>query len=512
VQKVAIRLPHIYTPNERPHQIDFWDAFHGEGRHKGKNYRIFVKVWHRRGGKDMTDWNAAIERAAEEPMTVKYAFPTSEMALDNLWESVTNDGLAFTDFVPMALRKRRHVRDDGLNDSLKSIRFINGSNLRVISAHRPERLRGGNSKLFGLSEFQAMDPRVVDIIMPIIRLNGGALLANMTANGDSAAKTMLDFWKTQPDVYVSEVSIEDSGLLSPREMESIFAETIASYRARGLSEEEAIAFVRQEYYCDWSAPVIGSYFGAGMKYAEQEGRIARVPHETNLPVFTFWDLGIDDSMTIWFVQFVGREIRLIDYYENSGEGFAHYAQALNGQLEGFTRAKKYSYGFNGRSTHYAPHDITVRNMNKEVSTRLEEAKKAGIDFQIVKRVAHKEDGIEASRSILSRCYFDKVNCARGISALKGYHKEFNKELRVYYNEPVHDWTSHGSDGFQTLSTSKLIKNADVSSSAGRVTKSSSGALHKQPATLVLANGQVVLNTDPRKAALYAARKASRSIR
>lgn len=484
----TIRLPHIYSA--RWYQQDFWDAFHSEGRHKGKKYRIFVKVWHRRGGKDMTDWNAAIERTAEEPMTTKYAFPTSDMAKDNLWESYTNDGLRFTDFVPMDLRVRRNRTDDGLNDTYKQIDLVSGGNIRVISAHKPDRLRGGNSKLFVLSEFQAMDPRVIDIIMPIIRLNGGALLVNMTANGDSAAKTMLEYWKTQEDVYVSEISIADTKLLSEKEMESIFNETIAAYRARGLSEEEAIAFVRQEYYCDWSAPVIGSYFGAAMKRAEEEKRITKVPHEENLPVETWWDLGVDDSMSIWFVQLFNREIRLIDYYENSGEGFAHYARVLKGQQEGYERMKYYNY-----SRHLAPHDIKVRNMGEDAKTRLEVAKGVGINFTPVKRVAQKEDGIEAIRTILSRCWFDQEKCLRGIGALKGYKKEFNELLQVYNDKPIHDWTSHGTDAFQTGAlTNPTMQTEDK---GGRVVKTASSR-HGAPMT-VNPDGTMTLNIDFRRA-------------
>jgi phage terminase large subunit len=505
---LEINLPHIYRAREYQH--DSWDAFFGRGRHKGKKYRLFVKVWHRRGGKDVTDVNQAIVRTAQERMTTKYGFPTNDMARDNMWESYTNDGLRMTDYVPMALRVKANRTDDGLNDSLKSIKFKTGGSLRFISTHRPERLRGGNSKLFGLSEFQMMDPRCIDIIMPILRMNGGQALINMTANGDSAAKVLLDYWRTQLDVYVSELSIEDTGLLTQKDMDSIFEETIAMFRARGQSEDEAIAFVRQEYYCDWSAPVIGSYFGAAMKFAEEDGRITRVPHETNLPVYTFWDLGVDDSMTIWFVQFVNREIRLIDYYENSGEGFDHYSKVLKGQMTGYERMRNYTYAREGkRSGHYAPHDIKVRNMGREANTRLVEAAKSGIDFETVKRVNAKEDGIEAIRSILSRCWFDRKNCARGISALKGYHKEFNEKLQVYYDKPVHDWTSHGTDGFQTMATSEMIERSTLrASSGGQVTRMNRIHTGKAPVTLVQSDGRIVLNLDPRKA-MYGRKRSVR---
>jgi hypothetical protein len=80
VRTTRISLPHLYRP--RDYQRDFFTALHS-----GK-YRIFVKNWHRRAGKDLTDWNATIELTAEGPMTTKYAFPTSDMARDNLWEGL----------------------------------------------------------------------------------------------------------------------------------------------------------------------------------------------------------------------------------------------------------------------------------------------------------------------------------------------------------------------------------------------------------------------------------------
>ena len=432
-----ITLPYLYK--RRDYQKDAWDAFHGVRAHKGKKYRIFVFNWHRRAGKDMTNWNMAIERTAEMPMTTKYAFPTSDMSRDNLWESYTNDGMRFTDFVPKALRVRRHSNDDGLNDSLKRIELITGGSIRIISAHKPGRLRGGNSKLFVLSEFQAMDPSVIDIIEPILEANGGILIVNMTSNGDSAAKGYLEAWKTDPTVYVSILPVTETTVFKPEQMERIRAGAIKRFLARGQSEEEANAFVDQEYYCSWESPVAGAYFGSAMRRAADDNRITNVPYESTMPVNTYWDLGIDDSMSIWFVQLIGREVRVIDYYENSGEGLSHYAGVLN--------ARGYSYG-----KHYAPHDIEVRELTTGVS-RKETAVKLGIRFETVKRPTAKEDGIDAIRNLLSRCWFDQTKCKRGVSALKGYSKKWNEKLMVYSNEPVHDWTSHGTDAFQTLALS-----------------------------------------------------------
>lgn len=484
-QTQTISLPYIYKA--RSYQKEFWDAFYDE------KYRIYVKVWHRRAGKDMTDWNAAIERTAEEPMTCKYAFPTNDMARANLWESYTNDGLRFTDFIPMELRERANKTDDGLNDSLKRVKFVTGGSIRVISAHNPERLRGSNDKLFVLSEFQAMDPMVIDIIMPILEANGGTLLINMTANGDSAAKVLLEAWRKDPEVYVSELSAYDTPVFTHDQLDRIKRDTIVRFEARGQSEEEAIAFFSQEYLCSWDSPVIGSYFGAAMRRADTEGRITKVPHESTLPVYTYWDLGMDDSTSIWFLQMVNRELRCIDYFESSGEGLAYYARVLSGNHEGFERMKYYDYAGKG---HHAPHDIEVRELATGVS-RKESAKKLGIDFKTVQRPTRKQDGIDAIRNILSRCWFDEVNCRRGIAALKGYKKEWNEKLMVYGDRPVHDWTSHGTDAFQTFALSN--PQPLVGTEGGRVVKTVGAARGTAPTTLVQPDGSMTLNLDFRRA-------------
>jgi hypothetical protein len=72
----------------------------------------------------------------------------------------------------------------------------------------------------------------------------------------------------------------------------------------------------------------------------------------------------------------------------------------------------------------------------------------GINFKTAPKLSI-EDGIEASRNILSRCWFDKTKCHRGLNALKSYHKEWDEKNKVYRPHPEHDWSSHGADAFRT---------------------------------------------------------------
>jgi hypothetical protein len=185
--------------------------------------------------------------------------------------------------------------------------------------------------------------------------------------------------------------------------------------------------------CSFTSPVIGSYYGEGVRRAENEGRITNVPLVETVPVNTVWDLGIDDSMTIWFFQIVGQEFHFIDYYENSGEGLAHYFKIM--------QDKRYIYG-----KHYAPHDIMVRELGTGKS-RYEVAKGMGVTFDPGPNMPI-DDGINAVRGILSRCWFDSNKCHRGINCLKNYHKEWDEKNKVFRTKPKHNWASHGADSFR----------------------------------------------------------------
>lgn len=187
----------------------------------------------------------------------------------------------------------------------------------------------------------------------------------------------------------------------------------------------------------WDEPMPeGSYFGNLIELAEKAGRIANVPYEPGLPVDTWWDLGIAegrDSMTIWFSQNLGREIRFIDCYGNSGEGFPHYAQVL--------QDKKYRY-----RSHYAPHDIKVRELGTGKS-RQEQAYDLGISFEMVPNVGF-DAGINAVRTVMGRCWFDKDKCVVGLRALKNYRKEWDEKNQVWKNHPKKDWTNDYADSFR----------------------------------------------------------------
>lgn len=186
----------------------------------------------------------------------------------------------------------------------------------------------------------------------------------------------------------------------------------------------------------FEAAIEGAYFAQQLARAREEGRIGRVPYDPALPVNTFWDLGMNDMMSIWFHQRVGRENRFIDFYQNSGEGMPHYAKVLDD--------RGYKYG-----EHFGPHDLSVREIGSGKS-RLDTARNLGIRFEIVARPQDKNDAIDVMRNVFPSCAFDDAKCAEGIKALGSYRKEWDDRLGVYKDRPLHDWASHPADAFQTF--------------------------------------------------------------
>jgi hypothetical protein len=156
-----------------------------------------------------------------------------------------------------------------------------------------------------------------------------------------------------------------------------------------------------------------------------------------MSVHTWWDLGMNDVMAIWFTQDIGREVHVVDYMEGSGEGFEFYKHELT--------ERGYLYG-----THAAPHDIKVREMGAHGKSRWQSARDIGINFMLIPRVNAKIDSINAARRFLPICWFDEEKCSQGISRLENYRKAWNEITGTYSNNPLHDVNSNGADAFQTL--------------------------------------------------------------
>lgn len=409
-----LTLPHNFEP--RDYQLPLLKAL-------DSGYKRAVAVWHRRAGKDKTVINYISKQMYKRVGAYYYFFPTYQQGRKVLWNGLDGSGYKFTDHIPKELRVRT-------NDQQMLIETDNGSIFQIIGTDDFDRVMGTNPVGCVFCEYPLQNPAAWDYIRPILAENDGFAIFPFTPRGKNHGYTLLEMAKKYPDVWYSEVlTVDDTHAISERVLEQ--------ERREIVSKDGNDAHYQQEYMCNFDVPIQGAYYAQQLMVAEDEGRITSVPYESTALVYTAWDLGIDDSMSIWFFQVVGKELRFVDYYENNGEGIPFYAKYL--------KDKPYTYG-----DHYAPHDIRVRELSTGKS-RLEVARTLGIDFTVAPQLSL-EDGIGACRNVLNRCWFDKVACDKGLSALRSYHKEWDEDHQVFKKKPEHDWSSHGADAFRTFAT------------------------------------------------------------
>lgn len=191
-----------------------------------------------------------------------------------------------------------------------------------------------------------------------------------------------------------------------------------------------------EIECSFEAAITGAFYGKEMVEADRAGRITLVEYDKEVPVYTAWDLGYSDDTAIWFYQVVKGEVHLIDYYASNGQSIEHYANIVK------DRGYKYS-------RHWLPHDARAKTLASGGRSIIEQlANHLGVDAISIFPELSVQDGIQAARFMLPRCYFDEERTRDGIEALRQYQREYDDDKKSFREKPRHDWTSHAADAFR----------------------------------------------------------------
>lgn len=361
-------------------------------------------------------------------------------------------------------------------DSTRSMRFGNGSSIRVGTS-----LRSGTFQRLHVSEYGKLCAKFPDKAREVKSgaLNtvhvGQKIRIESTAEGHSGhffdlckeaqdrqmcgtQLTALDFKFHFYPWHLDEKYNLDADVPESREDQEYFdklaglgvnlnrtqrAWYLKKAQQQGEDMKREFPTTPQEAF---EASIEGAYFAQQMERLRREQRLCRLPI-LDAPVYTTWDLGLNDSTAIVFWQDVGMERRAIDYYENSGESWGHYAGVL--------LQRGYSY-----SRHYMPHDAAhrVQGLDKTPSRR-DIAEEAGIrPIDILPRIATEKDGIDASRAFFPNVYIDETRCQGLVSCLDNYRKEWDDHRGVWKDKARHDEFSHGYKAFE----SAAIKPAAVS--------------------------------------------------
>lgn len=376
--------------------------------------RFAILVAHRRAGKTVSTLNDLIRKAVTDGRKdgrYAYVAPYYHQAKQVAWDYAKQFA------GPIAAK---------ISESELSIEIINGARIRLYGADNPDSLRGIYLDGVVLDEVADMREGVWStVIRPALADRQGWATWIGTPKGHDAFYEQLERAKLDPNWFWAVLRASDTGILDPEELKA----------ARLEMTEAQFA---QEFECSFEAAIVGAIYGDEIGAAHSSGRIGAVPYDPTLPVETFWDLGVGDATAIWFAQQAGAQVRIIDHYETGGAGLDHFAQVLSG--------KGYHYG-----RHVAPHDIMVRELGSGKS-RLEIAASLGIAFDVAPKLGV-EEGINAAKMLLPRCYFDAEKCKQGLEALAHYRRAYDDKNRTFRPTPVHDWSSHTADAWRYLAVS-----------------------------------------------------------
>ncbi len=394
-----MRVNSVYRP--RPQQT----ALHQ------RTERFIVDVLHRRFGKTVYAINQGIFKGIACTLPnprVHYCAPFRNQAKSVAWDYLK----MFTENIP------------GMKYNISELRagFPSGLRFQLMGADKPDVFRGQYSDHFIFDETAQISPRMwTQVVRPALSDRKGS--AHFIGTPMGKFNLFGDVWEmaaNEPDWARCLMTVADTGLIDADELEAA---------RRQMSDED----FQQEFYCSWSAAIRGAYYGKEMATAETEGRIGRVPYDSALPVITAWDLGWDDSTAIWFLQTLGGEVRAIDYEEYSQTSLPEIIKEL--------RNKPYVY-----DGHIGPHDLRVHELGSG-QTRLEIAMNLGVHFQVAKNISI-GDGIDSTRNMIKRMWFDAEKCKHGIEALRMYRSEVKDVERVLKKTPLHDWASHAADSLR----------------------------------------------------------------
>jgi phage terminase large subunit len=379
-----------------------------------RSERFAILVAHRRAGKTVATINDLIKRAAETnrpDARFAYIAPFYSQAKDVAWNYLKH----YT--APLLA--------DTPNESELRVDLVNGSRIRLYGADNAERLRGLGFDGVVLDEFANWRPGVwSEVIRPALSDRQGFATFIGTPAGKNEFFELWQIAQQSNAWFKLELKASETGLILPEELDAA---------GEAMSKDQ----YAQEFECSFDSAITGAFYAEALERMREDKRIGRVPIERALPVSTAWDLGISDSTAIWFIQRLGKEVRLIDYEEHSGVGLDFYADLLS--------KKGYIY-----DKHYLPHDIAIRELATGQS-RVDTLSGLGIEVEVGLQ-SNVLDGINATRRLLDSCWIDETRCARGLEALKAYRREFDDRLKTWKQRPRHGWESHGADALRTYAT------------------------------------------------------------
>ena len=368
--------------------------------------------------------------ALREVWGYAYVLPTYAQGKKVIWDSIDKDGLKFRDHIPPSLIESENSQE--LKITLKNWSFI-----QILGSENIDGLRGISPKGIVFSEYAFQNPTAWAVMRPILAENGGWAIFNSTPNGKNHFYDMWGQAVENPNWFTQRLTVEDTKVVPKSYIEE--------ERKMGMNEE----MVAQEYYVSFDVGAQGAYYAKQIEEAVEEGRIAPLPFDRNVPVDLFLDLWVNDSFTISFVQKSGLFYNFVNYYEDNGKPLDFYFSII----DDWFLSKRAKLGIV-----YLPHDSKQRSHGFLVSG-ITVFDKFAQKYPQVRKIENNltvNDGIQEVRRLFPRVRIDSETCIQLIRCLENYKKEWDDKRKVFRDTPSHDWASHGADSFRYFAISGVV--------------------------------------------------------
>ena len=314
------------------------------------------------------------------------------------------------------------------NESELKLTIQNGhggeSTIYVAGADNPDALRGLYFDGVVLDEVGDMRPSAwYTVIRPALSDRKGWAIFAGTPRGKNLFWNLREEARLNPSSHILlELPASKTGIIDPDELRDAKAQMTAE------------AF-EVEYECSFDAAVPGSYFAKQIGQAYEDGRIGAHPVDKEFPVHLVADLGFTDSCSWWGWQETPDGYRVMDFYEADGQAIQHYID--------WVKSRPYKVG-----QVWLPHDARAKSLQTGKSI-IEQFLANGIQPRLVPEMSL-QDGIEAARLVIPKCWFDEEVTYDGVDHLRGYMREWDERTQTYRNRPKHDQHSHAADAFRYL--------------------------------------------------------------
>ena len=392
--------------------------------------------------------NTATGIIAHTREDAEHIFKRIKFAYDSLPEVIKKERPATADSARELVFNNNSSLRVGTSMRGSTLKYLHVSEMGKIAAHYPDKAReiisgslnaiGSNGYIFIESTAEGKEGYFYDLC----KQSEAMLLQKKELSSLDYRFHFFPWWRC-PD-YVLNQNID-----IPKEINEYF-EKLAADNILLSKEQKAWYYknlliqkddMKREYPStpdeSFESAIDGSFYAKWIRDARFEGRFGSVPWDREARVCVAFDPGYLDSCAVVFFQIIGQEVHVIDYYENSGEGLAHYMSVIKG--------KPYIY-----DRFFGPHDIESHQFSTGLSTK-EVAASLGVALITLPTLKMRlEDGIEATRSIFPRIWIDEQKCTRLIKCIENYKKEFDVNYQIYKNKPVHDQYSHGADAFRYM--------------------------------------------------------------